>query len=826
MDNRLYENLTHKNKNYIFPFFWMHGENKEAIIDEIHRIYDCGIRGLCLESRIHEDFCGEGWWHDVGVILEECSALDMKVWILDDKHFPTGHANGAFIYKNRDLRAMGITQYHIDVAGPVNDGSAMVSCWKKLPDDEIMGIYACRRNPDKGHILSGEVLDITAGMAGDMVYFDLPEGVWRIVFLIKTRSGISEYFSKYGDRLNPQATDVFINAVYEPHYEHFAGYFGNTFCGFFSDEPGFYNNTSAAYITDIGEMFAHYPWSDCIKKRFSSESYSDLLGLWFEFEDDSEQKIRIKYMNIISEAYKENFTGRLAKWCHKHGILYTGHVVEDNNAHAMTGAGPGHFFRAEAYQDIAGVDVVQHQIVPGMSEYSTPGEVCYKHMNNKFFNCCLAKLASSAAHIDSLKKGRALCEIFGAYGWAEGTKLMKYLTDHMLVRGINMFVPHAFSPKDNDLDCPPNFYARGHNPQYRYFKYLMQYMNRMCYLFNDGEHVIKLAVLYDAEVRWSQREFISTEDVAKVLYDRHLDYDIIPVDALDIAGIKYKMIVVPSKKGLPEYAREKLRNLNVVYADEFTSLDKVPEFIISKGLADIETDEKCQLLRHLHYFRDGAHYYLFTNEDIHNCIKTKVKLSVFNGGEYVIYDAMENKALKKVSLDGSVEIFLEPYESVVIAFGEVNVTAAEAEKEMIMTYSEPIENFYRISLAEAKENPEFVFYKYTNELFNITGRKGIMDFSGHIKYETKLFIKEKGMYKIDLGQVGEIAELSVNNKKAGVKIIPPYCFDISDMINEGENDITITVTNHYGYSQRDMFSKYLLFEPSGLLGPVSLKKYK
>jgi len=41
---------------------------------------------------------------------------------------------------------------------------------------------------------------------------------------------------------------------------------------------------------------------------------------------------------------------------------------------------------------------------------------------------------------------------------------MKLFTDHMLVRGINHFMLHAFSPKDSDEDCPPHFYARGENP--------------------------------------------------------------------------------------------------------------------------------------------------------------------------------------------------------------------------------------------------------------------------------------------------------------------------------------------------------------------------
>ena len=81
---------------------------------------------------------------------------------------------------------------------------------------------------------------------------------------------------------------------------------------------------------------------------------------------------------------------------------------------------------------MSGIDVVLHQIVPGLTECSNAGYVSYKHMNNEFFHYYLGKLASSFAHIDPKKKGRSMCEIFGAYGWAEGTKIMKYHMDHML----------------------------------------------------------------------------------------------------------------------------------------------------------------------------------------------------------------------------------------------------------------------------------------------------------------------------------------------------------------------------------------------------------
>lgn len=59
-----------------------------------------------------------------------------------------------------------------------------------------------------------------------------------------------------------------------------------------------------------------------------------------------------------------------------------------------------------------------------------------------------------------------MCELFGAYGWYEGTRLEKWLVDYMLVRGVNRLVPHAFdcAPFPN-ADCPPHFGADGQTPR-------------------------------------------------------------------------------------------------------------------------------------------------------------------------------------------------------------------------------------------------------------------------------------------------------------------------------------------------------------------------
>lgn len=831
MDKRLQDNLNNIQQNFIAPFLWLHNEDDKYIIAEIERIHDCGIRSVCLESRTHEEFCRDDWWADIKLIFDECRRRGMNVWILDDKHFPSGYANGIFAEKYKHLQSFGITEQHIDVAGPIQDGCAMASCWCESDEDEIIRVLAIKHIPNSDKY--SEIIDITEGLSEDMVYFDLPEGMWRIVFMIKTKSGKQERHIPFCDMLNPEAVELFIDEVYKPHYERFSEYFGNTFLGFFSDEPSFLNNTKNGLAADTGEAFAHYPWNDRLKKKIDMKT---LAGLWFDIEGISE-KVRYDYMDVITKEYQKNFCEKIGGWCKNHGVLYIGHVIEDNNTHAKTGHGTGHYFRALNGQDMSGIDVVLHQIVPGLTECSNAGLVSYKHMENEFFHYYLGKLASSFAHIDSKKKGRAMCEIFGAYGWAEGTKIMKYLMDHMLVRGINYFVPHAFSPKPNDTDCPPNFYDTGNNPQFKFFKNNMEYMNRMCYMLNDGKHISTCAILYDAENRWVNKEFLPLEKIAKNLYDNLLDYDIIPADYLDkiressLNGEKYNVLIVPYSDDIPDEVMEKLKKADikiitvseVEQTTEFenVTLDKLTDYMESKGYSDVESDYKGIYLRYFHYKRDNAHIYMFSNEDINNEINTKISLSVFDGGKYIEYDAFENKAYVKEN-DGQIEINLPPYHSRIIIFGDVSYEEIPEFTDVEFTSEKELKALFKISVAE-RNSEEFKLYKTTDELFNVTGKNELPHFSGHIKYETE-FETEAGKTILDLGYVGEVAELYINDNFVGQKLFPPYRFDISEFIRAGKNKMTVIVSNHNGYAVRDRFSKYLMFEPSGLLGPVKIYK--
>ena len=179
------------------------------------------------------------------------------------------------------------------------------------------------------------------------------------------------------------------------------------------------------------------------------------------------------------------------------------------------------------------MDTVIHQNIPGVTDQIHRVQLADDGFADPaFFDYTLPKMAASHSHIQPLKQGRAMCEIFGAYGWAEGLTFMKQLADLMMVSGINHFVPHAFSPKEDDPDCPPHFYNGGKNVQYPQFRNLMEYMGRVSHVMQGGVHKASVAVFYNAEGEWSGGKRQLFEQVCKQLTRGNIDFDVIPYDVL------------------------------------------------------------------------------------------------------------------------------------------------------------------------------------------------------------------------------------------------------------------------------------------------------
>ncbi len=542
---------------YILPFLWMHGEPHDRIKEEIDAIYSANIREFCVESRTHQEFGQERWWTDMGFILEYARRLGMRVWLLDDKFFPTGYAN-AYISTHPELKRVAVRMEYRDFAGP--RGNVRVRTVGLREGETFAAITAFRQDSE-----SGEYVDLTGRMRGGMLYWDVPEGFWRIFYVIRTT--IMPSRPDYIDMLSPESCRAMIDAVYQPHYDRFSEYFGNTFAGFFSDEPCFAND-SGTYLSIIGERDMMLPYRDelCVimgKKlgKDAGEVRERLPELFPGNVSPGRSMMRWAYMDAVTELYRDNFSKLLGEWSRAHGVQYIGHVIEDANTHQRLGNGAGHYFRAVGPMDMAGIDIVLNQFVPGMTGRSHSAAVHSHEADPCFFNYLLAALPSSLARIEPRMKGRAMCEIFGAFGWAEGVPMMKKMLDHMLVSGINHFVPHAFSPKFPDPDCPPHFYAGGRNAQFPAFGQLMNYMSRLSHVLSWGDYPADVAVLYNAEAEWCGGRCETLQTTARTLDRAHIAFDVIWEDVLGemnvrggqafLRGRTYRALAVPGSEYLP-----------------------------------------------------------------------------------------------------------------------------------------------------------------------------------------------------------------------------------------------------------------------------------
>lgn len=899
MEKSVQEVLEFKGGNYILPFLWMRGEEEQVIRREIQKIDECGIKAVCLEARPHPDYAAEGWWHDVDIVLDEAKKRGMRIWILDDAHFPTGMANGLLEQKYPKRAKQYVKTECLDVTGPLLYANLDVMeimkkqmTWMDLgrkiipplmDEKQLLSVTASRLI--ENDIISAEMTDLTAYVRDGVLTYSFPEGVWRVFVTFTTYDG--EGMRNYINIIDRDSVHVLVEAVYETHYERYRDEFGNTFAGFFSDEPGFGNTAGFAMDEMIGRKLMPLPWNRevpvMLEERLGGEWKTLLPYLWYAAEGKTTSaRIRFIYMDIVTRLYEKNFSCQLGDWCAAHGVEYIGHVIEDNNQHSRLGCGAGHYFRAMSGQHMAGIDNIGGQVLFGNPDSTRHG---WSVADGRFFHYAIGKMGASSALFDPKKKGRLMCETYGAYGWGCGVKHMKWITDQLLSRGVNYLVPHAFSMADYpDSDCPPHFYVGGNNPQFPYFAELMKYANRMCHVLSGGKSVPEAGILYHGELEWLG-DCMKMQEPARVLFQNQIEFSIVPIDALTerehyqtevkdgelwINGVRIPVLIIPESEyidsrlagflvrnpgvkalflnSLPDLVKGTAPALadqggkeqtacsdeaweKEVQSYETVSLKELPGKLLGEGAVRIETDNPFPSLTSYHYRKEQDIYMLF-NESGHEIFDGEVSLPEGKGVRQ--YDGLENK-VKPV--DFRIEsgrtlcsLRLEPYELVLLFVDDRALPCGRSVSTGIETEGHEnavidISENWKVSLAKAKEYPQFCEVIQMGELEPVSVR--YPRFSGIMKYEKQINLEyAEGRFRLHAEHIYETARLCVNGKYAGIRLCPPYEFDLTGLLKEGKNLLEIEIANT---PARDVLNYESLFgpersilEPGGMFGKVEI----
>jgi len=106
-------------------------------------------------------------------------------------------------------------------------------------------------------------------------------------------------------------------------------------------------------------------------------------------------------------------------------------------------------------------------------------------------------------------------------------------------------------------------------------------------------------------------------------------------------------------------------------------------------------------------------------------------------------------------------------------------------------------------------------------------RQGVLEcYSGGAWYRKSLTLtsaQARGHVALDLGNLSSSAEVRINGHPAGIRIAPPWRFDVSKLVKPGENRVEVLVLSALGGHYTTIPTRYRGSSVSGLLGPVKLE---
>ena len=296
--------------NSIMPLFWQKGGPTEVVREEMERIGDAGIGAVILEARPHPEFLGDGWWRDVDAVLEIARRRDMKVWFFDDDTFPTGHAGGAVETAAPDVQRR--------IPHRAAHGCGRTRPWRVAHrrSPKVLGARGGLgpwSPPSRAGVSAGGVLrraDRRPGRPHRPHRRRRPvlgHPGWLVARLLPLGHAATAAANRHAhhiDYLNADSTQLLIDSVYERIHERYADEFGSTIAGFFSDEPGLYNDPDTF---DFGST-ARQARAPALERRRRDAALSERLGtdaasllpqLWWP-AGGREREVRYAFMDVVT----------------------------------------------------------------------------------------------------------------------------------------------------------------------------------------------------------------------------------------------------------------------------------------------------------------------------------------------------------------------------------------------------------------------------------------------------------------------------------------------------------------------------------------------
>ena len=771
-------------------------EETDRQLDEMQRM---GIRAFyilpepklfrprSMLTMMEPEYLTDAFFDEVRYALTRAKERGMRAWLYDEGGWPSGGACGKVLTKHpeyarqtlraRDVTAVGTYKKTTDVLGAFI-GTEPVADGTKFPSDTVVTEYFIHTSLFEG----GNTAD-------------------------------------FPDITRREATEAFIEMTHMGYESHMSDLFGDNVFAMFTDEP---TAPRPLFRADLAAEFEE-------RNGYSILPFLPYLAGKAEAEGAAKDAL-CRWYDLLSEKFCENFMLPCKEWSNRNGLAFTGHMDIDHIPKDSVRGGNFHLLRALRCFDVPGVDVIWRQIFPAEAS----GRDDQGGLRNHFF----PRFASTAAA--QIGGRHAVTESFCVFGAGLTAEQMRWALSFQAVRGVNIynFMVFPYAREGWLMTGSLPFFTERHG----WFKHMAEFnrhVSRLSYVASLGDAVNETALYFPMEDFWCGGR---TAGAAADAFDAagfaleaaHVPFDLIDDDllrAIPAGGtIKsgracYKTVVVPACGRMPADVRAKLdacraAGLCVITADEIGTLAPAVKFVgEAEGI-------RVQLRRF-----DGGRLVLVSNE---NFTESRAAIDC------------EGHTYRRLSLEDG-EIFAFDG-TLTLAAGEL---AALIETDAPIAAREvPVyEHEREITGFTMRRAERFVVgeTRYEKEIFDEAAKPAVLGdwrdvvgngFTGTCVYEAK-FDAPGSTFTLDLGDVRYAAEVFVDGAPIGVRVMPPYRFEVTAAA--GEHTLAVHVTNTAGneYGSTKSLTKWQSwqtgpypektkhFDPdtfaSGLIGPVKVR---
>lgn len=406
-------------------------------------------------------YLSEAYFERVQDMLETTRNLDLKLILYDDIDFPSGSAGGRLQREFPEYTRKVLLMRDTLVSGPVRFSET-------LPTSESLTCMAVSAM----QMGTSQVVDLSPQIKKRRLSWDVPEGVWRIMFFC-CRSKAANLV----DYMQPEAVRKVMEMTYDEYAKRFSDYFGK--------------EVDKVFFDDVGYVAMEKTWTPAItqlfEKKYGRSAALYYPALFFNIGPETEAA-RVAFYDIRAELLAEGYPRMVAEWCEQHGLKSIGHPPGNYSPNST----PIHGDVLKFYR---------HTQIP-----LTDNIFYYGHGQSGF------KQVSSAA--DLYDRPVVGAEVYGAFPAQIDSMVLYKAAMDLFARGVNFLVPHGmwYDSHPDHVRIPP--LISPYNPLLA--PTLKRYSNfaaRSCMMLQGGRRVADIAMVYPIASAQALSRLSKTEEL-------------------------------------------------------------------------------------------------------------------------------------------------------------------------------------------------------------------------------------------------------------------------------------------------------------------------